>query len=81
MVKTRSIQEYHELMFTKDRIRQFSDIRNIPEKDLNSYQKMQLRDIKKYTYDLEMVELRKAIFRTFDFTTDEKVMEVIVRIC
>ena len=74
-----AIQEYHELMFTKDRIRQFSDIRNIPEKDLNPYQRIQLRDIKKYTYDLEMVELRKAIFRTFDFATDEKVMEVIER--
>ena len=49
------------------------------EKDLTRYQKMQLRDIKKYTYGLEMAELRKAIFRTFDFTTDEKVMEVIAR--
>ena len=64
------IQEYHELIFTKDRIRQFSDIRNIPEKDLSSYQKTQLKDIKKYVYDLEMVELQKTIFRMFDRRKD-----------
>ena len=59
------IQEYHERIFERDRIRQFSDIRNKEEKELTRYQQTQLRDIKKYLYDLEMVELQKAIFRMF----------------
>jgi len=64
-------QERFEMVYRKDRLRQFCDIRNMKESDLTRFQKMQLRDIKKYVYDLEMRDLRKKIFRTFEGPEEE----------
>jgi len=59
-------EERFDMVYRKDRLRQFCDIRNMKSEDLTRFQKMQLRDIKKYVYELEMRDLRKKIFRTFD---------------
>jgi hypothetical protein len=65
-------QERFNMVYRKDRLRQFHDIRNMKPEDLTRFQKMQLRDVKRQLYDFEMVRLRKTIFRTFDFTIEEK---------
>jgi hypothetical protein len=74
-------EERFDMVFRKDRLRQFWDIRNRPEKDLSRFQKMQLRDIQRQLYELEMRDLRKAIFRTFegpeeDMVTEERELEL-----
>ena len=82
-----SAQDRFDMIYRKDRLRQFHDIRNMKQEDLTRYQKMQLRDVKRQLYEFEMKQLQKAIFRTFEGPEDDRedleiketiVMEVII---
>lgn len=66
IISREDAQEHKDVEYHKDRLRQFHDIRNMKEEDLTTYQKIQLREVKKQLYQLEMRDLRKAIFRTFE---------------
>lgn len=58
--------EHDEIVFKGDILRKKYDIRNVPEKGLNTYQKTQVRAIKKYLKEYEDVEIGRAIRRTLD---------------
>lgn len=69
---TTSAKEHSELIFKADKIRMHHDIRFKKETELTRYQKMQLKEVERQTRELELRELRLKIFRTFDFSWEEK---------
>jgi hypothetical protein len=71
MVAEISSRKHHDLVFANDTLRKECDIRNLPESKLTWYQKMQRRHIKKYTEDLEAIELGIQIRMIFDYWESE----------
>jgi hypothetical protein len=64
--------EHNNMVWKSDSLRLKSDIRNRPEKELASYQKTQLRQIRRQIGEYREIELAHAIRRTVDGTLLEE---------
>jgi hypothetical protein len=63
--------KHSELVFSSDSLRKSSDIRWKPKSKLSDYQKMQLRNIKKYARDLEEIETGRKFRMILDYWESE----------
>jgi hypothetical protein len=62
-----------EIVWKSDRLRKKWDIRLRPEKELSSYQRTQLGQVRKQIKEFQDIELSYAIRRTIDGTLLEEI--------